>query len=178
MVGGAQLQGARLGQRFRYIWGLAAAARAPLRPINPSGSTPASRSQGRCPVNRDTPLEFHRSRARGRAIYRLKGNGVSYSAVPSSPAAGQAENRQRSANRRKKALGATPKAHSGPLSRARRIGLACEWARSDTHGRHDATLRSTAEAVDIVAGARRSARSLCTASPTSRFGGVTPRPIS
>ena len=59
------------------------------------GRKDVSRSQGRCPGNRDTPLEFHRSRASGRAIYRLKGNGVSYSAVPSSPAAGQVENRVR-----------------------------------------------------------------------------------
>ena len=143
-----------------------------------SGSRHASRSTGRCPGNRDTPLECHWSQARGRAIYRLKGNGVSYSAVPSSPAAGQVENRERSANRRKKALGATPKAHSGPLSRASRIGLACERGRSDTRGRHDATRRSTAEAADIAAAARRSACSRCTAGPTSRSGGVTPRPIT
>ena len=142
------------------------------------GRKDVSRSQGRCPGNRDTPLEFHRNRARGRAIYRLKGNGVSYSAVPSSPAAGQAENRQRSANRQKKALGATPKAHSGPLSRARRIGLACERGRSDTHGRNDATLRSTAEANGIAAAARRSACSLLHDGPTSRSAGVTPQPIS
>ena len=83
--------------------------------------------------------------------------------------------RQTGAKRR---LGATPKAHSGPLSRASRIGLACERGRSDTRGRHDATRRSTAEAADIAAAARRSACSRCTAGPTSRSGGVTPRPIT
>ena len=45
--------------------------------IKQNGSRDASRSQGRCPGNRDTLLESQRMRDGGGAIYRRKGNGVS-----------------------------------------------------------------------------------------------------